>query len=402
VVKDHPRLIAQSKFEFSLYRVLTFACVVLVVAGACTIDRTRRGYLRAAAAEWTAPPSNPVIVIPGFGVTRLLDPKIDRYVWGTPRATLRTVWPDDLDLPFDARTLTIGRDRLLPSGYVGSRGPINTGWQLMTALEKYGGYREGEHVYPFHYDWRLSALENAGQLDTFVKRVREEHEGAKVDVVTHSAGAIVALTWLKLGGGGAAVRNLVTIAPPGRGSIEAFRVMVRRERFIRRTFSPDVVATWPSIPELLPEEGTIFVDETGNALGLDLWSPATWLRFGLYDAALHPVFTASLARARTFRDRLRDTPLPPGVTLHVIAGDCVPTARRVIARSDGTFAFYPDELRPAEQTLRAIAFEPGDGTIPLSSASALARPAIFCDGHQGIATDPSVHRALVRILRNGS
>jgi len=31
----------------------------------------------------------------------------------------------------------------------------------------------------------------------------------------------------------------------------------------------------------------------------------------------------------------------------------------------------------------------------------LARPEIFCDGHQGIAADPSVHRALLRILSGG-
>lgn len=396
------RTVLRPAFQAKLYRVVALACAAAVVLGACTTDRTRRGYLRATAAQLTAPPSNPVIVIPGFGVTRLLDPEIDRYVWGTPRATVRSVWPDDLDLPVDAHTLTIGRDRLVPSGYVGSRGPINTGWQLMTALEKYGRYREGEHVYPFHYDWRLSALDNAEQLEAFVAAVRRDHRGAQVDVVTHSAGAIVALTWVKLGGGSPAVRNLVAIAPPARGSIEAFRVMVRPERFIRRTFSADVAVTWPSVPELLPEEGTIFVDESGSALDLDVWSPATWQHFGLYDAALHPAFAASLARARTFRDRLRDAPLPPGVTMHVIAGDCVPTARLVVARSDGTFAFYPGELRPGEEKLRPVVFEPGDGTIPLSSAAALARPEIFCDGHQGIAADPSVHRALLRIFRHGS
>ncbi len=385
-----------------LPRAVALACAAVVVLDACTTDRTRRGYLRSSATQLNAPPSNPVIVIPGFGVTRLLDPEIDRYVWGTPRATFRRIWPDDLDLPVDLETQKLGRDRLVPRGYAGSRGPMNTGWQLMTALEKYGGYREGKHVYPFHYDWRLSALDNAAQLDRFVAGVRREHDGAQVDVVTHSAGAMVALAWLKLGGGGAAVRNLVMIAPPARGSIEAFRVMVRPERFIRRTFSAGVVATWPSVPELLPEEGRVFVDESGSALDLDLWSPVTWARLGLYDAGLQPVFAASLARARTFRDRLRDAPLPPGVAIHVIAGDCVPTARRVIARSDGTFAFYPGELQPAEERLRPVVFEPGDGTIPLSSAAALARPEIFCDGHQGIAADPSVHRALLRIFRGAA
>lgn len=379
-------------------RGIVFACIAALALTTCTTDRTRRGYLEANAAHLTSPPSNPVIIIPGFGVTRLLDPEVDRYVWGTPRATFHTSWPDDLDLPIDPKTLTIGRDRLVPRGYAGSRGPINTGWQLMTALEKYGGYREGETVYPFYYDWRLSAMDNAAELDKFAADVRRDHAGAKVDVVTHSAGAMIALAWIKLAGGGTAVRNLVAIAPPARGTIEAFRVMARPERFIRRMFSPNMVATWPSVPELLPEEGAIFVDEWGNALDLDVWSPNTWQKFGFYDAALHPAFAASLARARAFRDRLRDAPLPPGVAVHVIAGDCVATVRRVVARSDGTFVFYPGELRRTDAKLRSAVFEPGDGTIPLSSATGLASAEIFCDGHQGIAADASVQRALLRVF----
>lgn len=380
-------------------RAIAFVCVAFLLLTSCTSDRTRRRYLRANAATFTASPPNAVIVIPGFGVSRLFDPELGRFVWGTPRTTMRTAWPDDLDLPFDTATQSLGRDRLEPRGFAGSRGPINTAWQLTAALEKFGGYREGRDLYPFAYDWRLSASDNAAWLEAFVAGVRREHGGAQVDVVTHSAGAMVALTWVKLGGGGAAVRKLVLLAPPERGVVEVFRMMVRPERFIRRTFLPEVVATWPSVTELLPEEGRVFVDAAGEALDVDLWSPDDWQRLGVYDAAMHPLFAASLARARSFRERLRLAPLPPGVALHVIAGDCVPTARRVLVRGDGTYAFYPGELRPDEEALRRILFEPGDGTVPLSNAASPAPPQLFCDGHQGLAADPSVHRAIVRILR---
>lgn len=379
-------------------RAAAIACAVLVIV-ACTTDRTRRGYLRANAARLTAPPAHPVIVIPGFGVTRLFDPETRRFVWGTPRTAMRTVWPDDLDLPHDPATLLLGTDRLVPRGFAGSRGPVNTAWQLTVALEKFGGYTTARNLYPFDYDWRLGARENAARLDAFVAEIRRGHGGATVDVVAHSAGGIVALAWVKLGSGGGAVRNLVLLAPPERGVIEAFRMFVRPERFIRRTFRPEVVATWPSIPELLPEDGRVFVDASGAPLALDLWSPSTWQRLGLYDESVHPLFAASLARARAFRDALRDAPIPQTVALHVIAGDCVPTARRVLARADGSYAFYPDELRADEEELRRTLFEAGDGTVPVSSTAATATPQLFCDGHQGLAADPSVHRAIVRILR---
>ena len=376
---------------------LALAITSCILIAACTTDRTRRGYLRRNASAYQTAPAHPVIVIPGFGVSRLLDPVTGRYVWGTPRATMRTRWPDDLDLPFDAASGSTGDDRLLPRGFTGSRGPVNTGWQLLAALEKYGGYEQNGSAYAFAYDWRRSALENARRLEELAAAVRRAHDGRRVDVVTHSAGGIVALAWVKLGEGGDDVRNLVLIAPPLRGTIEVFRMMVRPERFLRRTFQPRLVATWPSVAELLPDDGRVFVDGSGCALALDLWDLATWKRFVDLGAS-GPGFAASLRAGRAFRERLQRASLPAGVTLHVIAGDCVPTARRVAMRTDGSFIFYRSDLREHEQPLAATLFEPGDGTVPISSAASPGMQ-IFCDGHQGLASDPNVHRALLRILR---
>lgn len=347
--------------------------VVAALAHCNTTDRTRRAYLRANAAT-LGKPARPVIVIAGFGVTRLFDPLTDRYVWGTPRSVWRTDHPDDLDL--DAN------DRLVPRGWVGSRGPINTGWQLAIGLRKFGGYTNEADLHSFYYDWRRPSRDSARRLAELVERVRN---GGEVDLVTHSAGAFVALTYVKTMPHH--VRNLIMVAPPRAGSIEAFRIFVRPERFIRRTFDPAIVATWPFVFELLPEDGRVFVDEEGRPLDRDLWNSGGW-----------PVdVTRQLAAARAFRDELRALPLPAGVTLTVIGGDCVPTARRILVRRDGSYAFYPDDLRPAEQHLAHILLEPGDGTVPVSSLGSGAL--LFCDGHQGIAADPSVHRALIRTLR---
>ncbi|HUR79431.1 MAG TPA: alpha/beta fold hydrolase [Thermoanaerobaculia bacterium] len=350
------------------WKIFISVCAIAALAHCNTTDRTRRGYLRANAAHLGAPP-RPVIVIAGFGVTRLVDPVTGRHVWGTPRAVWQRTFPDDLDL--DAN------DRLIPVGWVGSRGPINTGWQLSIGLRKFGGYTEGRDLHPFYYDWRRSARDNARLLDALIERVRGN---GSVDLVTHSAGAMVALASQS-----EHVENIVMVAPVRRGSLEAFRVFMRPERFIRRTFTPDVVATWPFVFELLPENGRVFVDERGRALDRDLWDPKTW-----------PVdVRQQLTDARAFRESLKT----PKAKLHVIAGDCVPTAIRVLARSDGTYAFYPNDLRENEQHLATVLFEPGDGTVPVSSAKAGGEAMLFCDGHQGIAADPSVHRAIIRALR---
>ena len=346
--------------------------------------------MRTMAESFDAPP-RPVIIIPGFGVTKLYDPVRHRYVWGTGHATFQKHFEDDLDLPV-ASDATIGHDRLLPRGYVGSRGPINIGWQLSEGLRKFGRYVPGESVYPFYYDWRLGARDNAAALAKLVDEVRG---GGKVDIVTHSAGAIVALTYVKLMKGAPSVEHLVLIAPTQLGVIDAFRVLVRPEKFFRRVFTAEMVETWPFIPELLPEDGRFLVDENGRASDFDAWQPESWRHI------IHttPAFERSIREARAFRDELRSTALPRSVKFSVFTGDCVATARRALMRRDGSFVFYPGELREGERHLSAVLFEPGDGTVPISSARAGEDAQLFCDGHQGIAADPNVQHTLIRTLR---
>lgn len=316
----------------------------------------------------------------------------NRFVWGTGPATVHTHFDDDLDLPVLPGG-SIGHDRLVPRGYVGSRGPVNIGWQITEGLGRFGRYTPGRTVFPFEYDWRLSATDNAARLSELVEKIRN---GGRVDIVAHSAGAIVALTYVKLQGGGDRVDHLVLIAPAQLGVIDAFRVIVRPERFIRRVFTPQMVETWPSVPELLPEDGRFLVDESGRAIDFDAWRPQDWRK-----VVPSPEFWQhSVAEARRFRDRLRATPIPAGVKTTVIAGDCVLTARRVLLRRDGSFAFYPGELRRNERALAKELFEPGDGTVPISSARAGGDAFVFCDGHQGIAADPNVLHTLIRSLRD--
>ena len=295
---------------------------------------------------------------------------------GHAHATVQNRYADDLDLP------PKGRDRLVPRGYAGSRGPLNSGWQLSKVLRKYAGYTPGENIHPFYYDWRLSARDNAERLGELADRIRGS---GKVDIVTHSAGAIVALTYVKLGRGADAVEHLILIAPTGRGVADAFRIIVRPERFLRRVLSSEIVATWPSALELLPEDGRFLVNADGTPVEFDAWNLESWRRFGRSD----PSFGKLLESARRFRDELRSTPLPPQVDVTVLAGDCVPTAKRVLSRSDGTFVFYRYELRESEKSLVKTLFEAGDGTVPISSSGPRAMSSSSATAIRGSPLTPT-------------
>ncbi|MDX1582001.1 MAG: hypothetical protein R3338_00200 [Thermoanaerobaculia bacterium] len=404
---------------------LTVCLVAGLLLAACqTSDRLRRDYLERMRPLLPAP-ERPVIVIPGFGVSRLRDPVLDQWVWGTPRTTVITSYEEDLDLS-SGGSGAISRDRLEPSGFVGSRGPVNTAWQLAIALQKYGGYTiarwseggtEPPTAYLFEHDWRLSAIDTAERLDELVETVRREHRNPElqVDLLTHSAGSNVALAYLhQFPGASAKVGSLVMVAPPRRGTLEAFKLLVRGEQVIRRRFDPVMAATWPSVFEVLPHDPIMLIHPDGRKEEADLHDPEIWrdLEIGLFDPATRMLFEheqdwskridsfeRELDRAESFR-RMMLTPVPSGVKVLTVLGDCVPTVDRLLVRSDRSFVFYPDELLPEERDLLSELFAPGDGTVAASSATPLdgEDELILCSGHQGLATDPATHRAIIRAL----
>ncbi len=118
----------------------------------------------------------------------------------------------------------------------------------------------GRTVFPFHYDWRLSA-------------------------------------------------HLVLIAPAQLGVVDAFRILVRPERFLRRVFTTEMVETWPSVPELLPENGRFVIGEGGKPVAFDAWDPRTWHSL----IRTTPRFERLIAAGRRFRDDLRDATMPANV-----------------------------------------------------------------------------------------
>lgn len=397
-------------------------------------NATRERYLTSLS-DRLPPPARPVIIIPGFGHSRLYDPVTRRFVWGTGRSTLTARFEDDFDLP-RLPDGTIGRDRLEPRGFVGSRGPINSAWQLSDALHRFARYEPGNeeptqksNLYLFSYDWRLSHVDSAHRLDEFIEKVRSAHgnRAMSVDLVTHSDGGLVALAYLRFGtstldaplaqrlqSSSAAmqkIRSIVMLAPPLGGSVEAIRLLNDEEKFGRRRIGPETSATFPSVPELFPRDGRLFVDAAGTPLADDVWATDTWskLRLSIFasrsDDAMQRAFGDLVDRGRRFRDAIDTLTADDLRNVHVIAGDCVETARRVVITGNGSLRFYPRELEAAflERHRRTL-FTEGDGSVTVESASALpvSPPELFCSGHHALALDPSVYRAIIRALvKNG-
>jgi Lecithin:cholesterol acyltransferase len=263
--------------------------------------------------------------------------------------------------------------------------------------------------FQFPYDWRRDNAENARRLHAFIlekrayvmaelkKRDGIDRPDLKFDIVAHSMGGLLTRYYLRYGtadlpadgslppvtwAGAAHVARAVLIATPNAGSTEALLQLVegRKLAVILPRYQPAVLGTMPSIYQLLPRtrHGVLVEGQGPAARRLDVLDPAVWERFrwGLA-AEQDPVLQwllpdvpdpavrrrialdhqrKALGRAKQFHAAL-DGPAapPPGLTLHLFAGDAKPTA--------SVLTVDPGTGKPA-----VLEQGPGDGTVLRSSA----------------------------------
>jgi pimeloyl-ACP methyl ester carboxylesterase len=125
---------------------------------------------------------------------------------------------------------------------------------LIKSLQRGAGKRQ---LITFPYDWRLSNRHAATRLETTaldalkVWRAESGNDGAKLWLVCHSMGGLVARYFCECLGGAAHTRAIITIGTPHRGSVRALDALVNGKRFgpidVTRT-----VRSLPSVYELLP------------------------------------------------------------------------------------------------------------------------------------------------------
>ena len=268
-------------------------------------------------------------------------------------------------------------------------------------------YRPGHFTcFQFPYDWRRDNVENARALRAFMlekrayvqaelwRRYGVRRDDLKFDVIAHSMGGLLLRYFLEYGdadlpadgstprptwAGAPLVSRAVFVATPNAGSAEALANLVEGVSFswLLPRYEPAVIGTFPSLYQLLPRARHRPVLDADGA-PLDPLDAATWQRFGWglaapdADAALQLLLpdvadraerraialdqlAKSLARARRFHAAL-DVPSapPPGLSLHLFAGDAEPTPAALAVDPAGR--------------LSVARSAPGDGTVLRTSA----------------------------------
>jgi pimeloyl-ACP methyl ester carboxylesterase len=372
----------------------------------------------------------PVILIPGVLGSRLFDKRKGTEVWPGSTWHLLSGSKQDLVLPFDPVTLQPVDDGLEANGLFEEVLNSDFYGAILRTLRRSGGFVPGKlgeradpkvrRYYVFAYDWRQDNVTTAKRLDALIEQVRRDYDDPtlKVNVIAHSMGGLVTRYYLRYGtvdalqgdgsfpinmGGAAKIGTVVLLGTPNLGSVSSLQSMILGHKVGLSRVAPEVLATMPSVYELLPHPLIDWsVDPSGKDLDLDLYDVTTWKRMqwsvfdpaivrrlrtrfrqpseaNAYVSALQAYFARNLERARRFIWSITFEEPTSAVKLVVFGGDCVLTPARIVIEPQAarTVArLFPEDVhhKVSGVDYGRLMLEPGDGEV--TKPSLLARQAL--------------------------
>jgi pimeloyl-ACP methyl ester carboxylesterase len=294
-------------------------------------------------------------------------------------------------------------DDIVPIGLVSDLTLIPGFWKI----DGYSGLRDyllqqldlrrGNNYFEFAYDWRRSNRRSAERFETVAMdwlrawRERSNNHEARLVLVGHSMGGLVARYFLECLGGWQHARALITFGTPYRGSLNAVDSLVHG---VKKAVGPlgidlsPLLRSFPSVYELLPTYPCIDTAPGKFASVLD----------ATRSAVLPRLEVARVEKAVEFHNAIKEAQEKNArevnykYDIHPIVGIEQPTLQSAVVRH-GTVDML-NELRGEDRS--------GDGTVPADSAlpfELIGRGGLIyaADRHGSLQNEPSV-RANVRGL----
>ncbi|GHV56932.1 hypothetical protein FACS1894216_21190 [Synergistales bacterium] len=254
-------------------------------------------------------------------------------------------------------------------------------------------------LYFFSYDWRLSCMDNAKSLETFIN----EKSFNKIDIVAHSMGGLVASEYFRTNE--SKINKIITLATPYEGSPVAITRAISYTEMMGNLIadtwftllskiSPEIKKSFPAMAELAPTVN-YYTDRP-----MRKWDMSRYEQISNndHDHVLEKIFQGNVNSAKVFHDRLQSN----GYNLllnYDKAYFILPTGESTI----GTI-LVDSSLNPV-----AISYDNGDGTVPYLSASIMGRVeelpswrwSRFNGSHTDIISNEGALNWLVGTLRQG-
>lgn len=227
--------------------------------------------------------SDAIVVLPGIMGSELVEVRSGRVLWGFAPGWYASAWTSGRSLRAlrvtDAeRTGQVGRiqaTRLLQSP---ACAPVLRGIEpyhgLVAGLKRLAA--DPSAVLEFPYDWRLSIEHNAAELakatEIHLRRWRAHPRGtrdARLVLVAHSMGGLVARYFTEVLGGDPDVRTTVTLGTPFYGSVKAAVILSTGRGSplpLPRARLRALAVTMPGLSDLLPSYRCVDVGTTSRRL----------------------------------------------------------------------------------------------------------------------------------------
>jgi pimeloyl-ACP methyl ester carboxylesterase len=363
------------------------AVAIAAVAGIALVSGI--GNHRADAQQARLTPERPLVFVPGLLGSMLCRAEADgtqTVVWGTV---------DSLG-EFPTLAVDPSNNDIEPCGLIREVSFLGVFTQTVYGpfIDRLvaAGYREGETLFVFDYDWRLSIFDNAHRLADYVEKTVPD--AGPIDVVGHSMGGLIARTYAMNEGGAPRIERFISAGTPWRGSAQVFELLhggfgLANPLFggvetFRRT-----VTSFPSTFELLPRyDGCCDDAAPFDAGSAEAWASLNWT--GIEKDGL-PDF-ADVETRQTELQKIVASPLPPNIEEAFVIGVDQRTAQQ-----------YELRLGGAEAALHVTTSWEGDGTVMRDSAQLAERvtyPTSFAT-HDAILNDPSVQDFVIATLGKG-
>ena len=124
------------------------------------------------------------------------------------------------------------------------------------------GYVEGQDLFVFPYDWRMSNAYNSLLLSDKIEDILEDSDAEKVDIVAHSMGGVLAKTYISQEGVGK-IDQLIFLGTPHLGAPKAYKALMYGDDMDYKVGPFDVLnpqrlkaisQNMPAVYELLPSQ----------------------------------------------------------------------------------------------------------------------------------------------------